>query len=231
MAAADTKDLILDAAEHLFAVHGFDRTSLRQITTEAKVNLAAVNYHFQSKEALLHAVFERRAMPVNSRRLQLLSDCEAEFQNEPIPLESLLQAFIAPVLQHPDIKRFRPLMARLFIESDERTRDAFIAQVVPVLRRFGPAILSAVPGLTVPEMHWRMHFMVGMMSHMLGAEQIIQSVSRGFVDPGNLQQMLPRLVAFAAAGMRSPIATTTTENPIDAIPHGHPLAAHPGRPE
>ena len=48
----NTKDRILDAAERLFAHKGIEATSLRNITAEAGVNLAAVNYHFQSKEAL-----------------------------------------------------------------------------------------------------------------------------------------------------------------------------------
>lgn len=73
-----TKDRILDAAERLFARDGFDATSLRAITAEAKVNLAAVNYHFQSKEALVQAVIGRRLGPINVRRLELLDGYEAE---------------------------------------------------------------------------------------------------------------------------------------------------------
>ncbi|MCC6391972.1 MAG: helix-turn-helix transcriptional regulator, partial [Bryobacterales bacterium] len=72
-----TKDRILDAAELLFANHGFDATSLRMITAQASVNLAAVNYHFQSKEALLDATIARRAIPINRRRLELLASYES----------------------------------------------------------------------------------------------------------------------------------------------------------
>src|SRR5690606_4921878 len=59
MAQSETVDRILDAAEELFAERGFSETSLRMITSKAKVNLAAVNYHFGSKNALIHAVFAR----------------------------------------------------------------------------------------------------------------------------------------------------------------------------
>ena len=78
-----TKDRILDSAERLFARDGFEATSLRAITAEANVNLAAVNYHFQSKEALVQAVIGRRMGPVNAQRIALLDACEAEAGDAP----------------------------------------------------------------------------------------------------------------------------------------------------
>ena len=74
----NTKTRLLDTAERLFAHHGIEATSLRTITAEAGVNLAAVNYHFQSKEALMHAVIARRLDPINQRRLAMLDAYEAE---------------------------------------------------------------------------------------------------------------------------------------------------------
>ena len=55
----ETRDRILDAAERLFVEHGFEGTSMRMITGAANANLAAVNYHFGSKDALIQAVFRR----------------------------------------------------------------------------------------------------------------------------------------------------------------------------
>jgi len=77
MSHTDTKDRILDVAERLFAEHGFANTSLRSITAEAGANLAAVNYHFQSKDALIQAVFARRLGPLNQARLEMLDAAEA----------------------------------------------------------------------------------------------------------------------------------------------------------
>src|SRR5258708_5998108 len=96
---ASTKSRILDAAERLFADFGFEAASLRSITTEANVNLAAVNYHFQSKEALLDAVVHRRVTPVNARRLQLLEQFETAASPHPVPVEQILQAFLQPLLE------------------------------------------------------------------------------------------------------------------------------------
>ncbi len=89
----DTKTKILDAAEKLFADKGFDATSLRDITTGADVNLAAANYHFQTKDALIDAVIARRIGPVNTRRLEML---DAAGPNPSI--EQIIEAFVAPLL-------------------------------------------------------------------------------------------------------------------------------------
>src|SRR5947208_16884641 len=70
--AAATKERILDSAESLFMEHGFEATSLRSITAAAAVNLAAVNYHFGSKEELFQAVLTRRLDPMNHARLSFL---------------------------------------------------------------------------------------------------------------------------------------------------------------
>ena len=65
MAATDTKERILDAAELLFAAHGFAGTSLRAVTREAGVNLAAVHYPYGTEEDLLRAVLGRIVIAVN----------------------------------------------------------------------------------------------------------------------------------------------------------------------
>src|SRR5271168_2133017 len=100
----DTKSRILDSAEKLFGLNGFESTSLRDITREAEVNLAAVNYHFQSKDHLIDAVIARRIEPVNRRRMEML---DAAGENPTI--EQVLEAFIVPVVEQ-DVTPFIPLM-------------------------------------------------------------------------------------------------------------------------
>jgi AcrR family transcriptional regulator len=73
--SADTKTQILDAAEKLFAKQGFEATSLRAIIADAGVNLAAIHYHFRSKEGLVRAVLERRIAPINEERIRQLQAC------------------------------------------------------------------------------------------------------------------------------------------------------------
>src|SRR6059036_3181340 len=98
-AGQETRARILDAAERLFAEHGYDGASLRDITAQAGVNLAAVNYHFRTKESLIQAVFARRLAPVNQRRLALLDACEASAAGGRLQLEEVVRALISPVLR------------------------------------------------------------------------------------------------------------------------------------
>src|SRR6476661_6282956 len=93
-AAVETKERILDAAETLFMEHGFEATSLRSLTTAANVNLAAVNYHFGSKEELFQAVLTRRLDPMNQERIDLLAAVEAEAAGKPASCEKILFAMM-----------------------------------------------------------------------------------------------------------------------------------------
>src|SRR5881394_149494 len=95
----DTKTRILDAAESLFMEHGFEATSLRQLTAAAGVNLAAVNYHFGSKEELFQAVLTRRLDPMNHERIELLARLERDAGDKPIACERILAAMLTPALR------------------------------------------------------------------------------------------------------------------------------------
>src|SRR5947209_14578204 len=98
-APAATKARILDAAEALFMEHGFEATSLRALTAAAGVNLAAVNYHFGSKEELFQAVLTRRLDPMNQERLELLTRLEAKFAPLPLSCDRILMALFVPALR------------------------------------------------------------------------------------------------------------------------------------
>src|SRR6186713_1424983 len=94
-----TKGRILDAAEALFMEHGFEATSLRLITAAAAVNLAAVNYHFGSKEELFQAVLTRRLDPMNQERIDLLTRMEREAGDKAVSCEKLISAMLVPALR------------------------------------------------------------------------------------------------------------------------------------
>src|SRR5512135_2832638 len=118
---AATKERILDTAETLFMEHGFEATSLRAITAAAAVNLAAVNYHFGSKEELFQAVLTRRLDPMNQRRLALLDRFERDTAATPLSCERIIVALFIPALElarDPELggKNFLRLLGRAYAD-------------------------------------------------------------------------------------------------------------------
>jgi AcrR family transcriptional regulator len=194
---SDTKTRILDAAEKLFGEKGFDATSLRDITTEADVNLAAVNYHFQSKDSLIEATIMRGAAPVNDRRLALL-----EAAGPKPTIEQIIEAFVGPALEY-DFQRIAPLMARV-LSSPEIMQRVFKQHIETLSRRFADAIAVAVPGLSPAERMWRLHFTAGAMAHTVTRAPVMRDLFGGMLDIKDRQQLIARLVRFAAAGFRAP---------------------------
>jgi len=202
-----TKDRILDAAERLFARDGIEATSLRTITAEAGVNLAAVNYHFQSKDALVWSVVARRMGPLNERRLALLDAYEAVAGDGPLPLEQVLDAFLRPVVEisRTHAREFAPLMGRMYTEPGEFMERVFKDHLQPVAKRFIRAYQRALPGLPLVELLWRLHFCVGAMAHTLGAANLLRVMSDGQCDPTDLEGTLRRMEAFMTAGLEAPV--------------------------
>ena len=205
----NTKDRILDAAERLFATDGFEATSLRAITAEAKVNLAAVNYHFQSKEALVQAVIGRRMGPVNARRLILLDAYEAQAGDAPVPLEKILDAFLRPVVEMvgSHAHEFVPLLGRIYTEPGEFAERTYKQQFEHLAHRFMPAFHRALPDLPRVELIWRIHFAIGALAHTMAASKMLEMMSGGNCEISDVEATLTRLKAFTSAGLTSPVTT------------------------
>jgi AcrR family transcriptional regulator len=202
-----TKDRLLDAAERLFAQLGIEATSLRVITREAGVNLAAVNYHFQSKEALMHAVIARRVGPINEKRLAMLDACEAQAGDGPLPLDQLIDCLLRPMFEmlSGPAKEFAPMMSRIFTESSDLTEKVFKKHMAHVLARFFPAIERALPDLPRTELLWRMQFMMGAVAHTIGGARVLQVLSGGRCDSSDVEGTIQRLETFLLAGLQAPV--------------------------
>jgi AcrR family transcriptional regulator len=203
---ASTKDRILDAAEALFADHGFDGTSLRAVTGAADVNLAAVHYHFGSKTGLFEAVIRRRVDGVNAERLRRLD--EALARANPAPVAAILAAFLAPVVGHvaqpgAGFDRFQRLIGRIV-----GTPGPEHAKLRPVFQgiadRFLGALHDAAPHLTPADLHWRFQFLLGSMCHAIIDPGRIAALSGGLCSSDDPEETLRQLVAYAAAGFAAP---------------------------
>lgn len=199
----DTKTRILDQAERLFAERGFDGTSLRDITAAAKVNLAAVNYHFHSKEDLVKAVMKRRTEPVNRKRLLMLE--EALQSGEPT-LESVMYAFYAPIVEmHRDKTcRVQPLLGRVFGEPGP-IRGYFMDQMAPLAMRFVGVLHELLPELSEEELFWRVHFCAALLAFTMAAPHVLERISGGLCSPTDVEGATRRMVSFACAGLRAPL--------------------------
>ncbi|MDX1982511.1 MAG: TetR family transcriptional regulator [Bryobacteraceae bacterium] len=202
MPAADTKDRILDAAEKLFANHGYDATSVRAIATAAGVNLAAINYHFQSKDALLHAVYARRAGPVNARRLELLDEFEAAAGGRPLTPELILEAFLQPIAELGDrVGHIPRMMVRLqYVEQGPTFEKVFETHFRPMFMRFFQALKRALPGLGEDELFWRLQFTVGAFAHIMASGFALKMRGR---KKAGAEQLQRQLIAYASAGFRA----------------------------
>ncbi len=204
----NTKDRILNAAERLFARDGFDATSLRAITAEAEVNLAAVNYHFQSKETLVQAVIGRRMGPVNAQRLALLDAYEAEAGGGPVAIEKILDAFLRPIIEMvgSHAHEFVPLIGRLYTEPGEFAVRLYKEQFEHMAQRFVPALQRSLPDLPRVELFFRIHFAIGAMTHTMGASRMLKLMSGGVSDVSDVEGTLARIKAFVLAGFTAPVS-------------------------
>jgi AcrR family transcriptional regulator len=198
-----TKDRILGAAEELFAQHGFAGTSLRQVTSRADVNIAAVNYHFGSKENLVNEVFRRRMDEMSRQRLAALELAQAEHPGE---LEPVLAAFVEPALAMAQDRHgggaFIRVIARAYAEKNDSLRKFLSDQYGHVLREFAKAIAACVPGLSKEELYWRLDFLAGALTYAMADFGLIKRPV-GVGEAAHRERAARELIRFAAAGFRS----------------------------
>jgi AcrR family transcriptional regulator len=205
----DTKQRILNAAEKLFAEHGLAATSLRAITTKAGVNLASVNYHFRSKEELIRAMYRRRLEPINRRRLEMLDGAEREAAPKPAPLESIVDAMLAPLLEAKagdEGAGVAILLGRVYAEPGGLAVQMLREQMAEVAQRFGAALHRALPKLTRAELAWRMHFIIGALAHTMVAGKLLEFISGGECSAQDIESARRNMTVFSLAGLQAPAA-------------------------
>lgn len=202
MSAEATRKAILDAAELLLARDGFAATSLRALTGQAGVNLAAVHYHFGSKEELAMAVLSRRFGPVNAERCRQL---EQVLHAGTADVPSILRAFLAPVLQlGREGEAVCAMIGRLVAEQPAFLRPYLAEQFRPVAQQFVAALQRALPQLGADEIYWRLHFVIGAMVHTMQHARLMGSLTHGVCNADDGDAILEQLVAFAGSGMDAP---------------------------
>jgi AcrR family transcriptional regulator len=218
----DTKTRILDAAEALFTEHGYEATSLRQLTGAAGVNLAAVNYHFGSKEELFQAVLTRRLDPMNQERIELLQSLEREAGAKPPSCEKVLFAMLIPALrlardQKRGGKDFLRVLGRAYADPSPFVRHFLHQQYAEMIERYKEAFLRALPHLSRQELTWRLHFVMGALSYTLAGTDALKLFAQ-VTQADNDELLLQRLAPVLVAGLKAPALADTRK--LELVP-GH----------
>ena len=211
----ETRTRILDAAEELFMQHGFEGTSMRLLTGKARVNLAAVNYHFGSKDALIESVFRRRLDPMNAERIAALDRLESRAGGRPLAPEAIIGAGLRMIEDAKGGGRnFIRLLGRTYTDPAKPIR-ALIGQLyAPAMARFKAAFERALPQLGRDELVWRMHFMFGTLAYTLAATDTVQLIAGCKPEDRYDARLLEeRLTAFLLAGLLAPVARSAETAP------------------
>ena len=195
-----TRARILDSAEFLFSERGINGASLRAIVSHARVNTAAVHYHFGSKKGLVEAVFARRILPMADERLVLLAQCR-EGEGRPPLLHQIISAFLEPGMRgsHGGAT-FARLRARMAADASDEIRALMSRYFDDSSGQFLTALAAALPHLPPRDLHWRFHFMLGTMVYTMANPGRIQALTGHACDPTNMDASLAYLVPFLAQG-------------------------------
>ena len=214
MPSDQTRSAILAAAERLYADRGFGDVTLRDIVAAANVNLAAVNYHFGSKDELIAELFVTRSLATNRERLNELKAAE-EAGGGRAPIDRIFRALVGPTLRGclgPDSEgstaaRF---MIRASIESVPPIRRIKNREV-DHLRKFIAAMRRAMPGRGDVELYWGLNFALAMSHHTIREKERLTKLSEGLCDLNDVQGIIDRVVSvsvMALAGSETPAKKT-----------------------
>lgn len=207
MSQSATVDRILDAAEKLFAEHGFAETSLRSITSQAGVNLAAVNYHFGSKKSLIQAVFSRFLDPFVSN----LSGALVRYQdnNDVADLEEILHLLVDQIMavkpRSPEDLSVCMRMIGLAYTQGQGHLKRYLRDVYgEVFQAYLELLVKACPELPMNDLFWRVYFILGSAVFTLsGADALRAMAESDYGVRTELEDIMRKMVPFMAAGLRS----------------------------
>src|ERR1700674_1225673 len=216
------KERILDAAERLFARHGFYGISVRDITKEAGVDVALVSYHFGGKRELFTAVFQRRAELLNPERLAMLEGGGRGGVPGGPALEDIVNAFTYPLLERsarggPGWKSYFALVAQVN-NSPEWAPVLMTQHFDPLVEKFIAVLREALPGCSAREIYWGYQFLTGALTLTFAETGRIDTLSGALCKSSDLDSVHERLAPYVAAGFRALCARANAGETIRAKP-------------
>ena len=205
----ETRARILDVAERLIAAEGYATVSLRRITQAAGANVAAVNYYFKSKHALLEAIFVRRIVPINAERMRLLEAALALPGAGREKLEAVVRAFVEPHLRltreyGPGGTVVMQLLGRLSTDPEGKIEKLLLKQYDPIWRRFSAVFRGLLPHLGKATVYWRFYYLLGALYYLTSARQWLPRRSERLCNPENVEEAIESLVPFLVGALTAP---------------------------
>jgi len=199
---SETKKRMLEVAAALLAEHGFDVVSVRDVTQAAKVNVAAVNYHFGSRDGLTARVMEEAVRHFNEERLARLEGLEKRFAGRPAPLEEVLDAWLKPLASATQRSSWRdpvtaPLIGRILTLPADKVPAKISQTHAAIDERVRRLLSKTLTLLSVGEISWRMHALLGALAHTLASPTM-----SGLLDSASVETFMAKFVKFATAAMR-----------------------------
>lgn len=203
---APRRERILDAAEALFAEHGYDGVTLRQIARRARVDVALASYHFGKKLDLFQAVFERRAASLNESRLQALRACQSAAGKRGPSVEQIIEAFLRPLelAQETGDDGWRHYLALIaYINNSPYWGPRMMSQLFDELvHEFIDALRKALPKAKDEDIFWCYHNLSGALTLTLANTGRIDKLSKGKCRSEDFQAAYDHMIPFTAAGFR-----------------------------
>lgn len=219
---ADTKTRILDAAEALFISGGFDALSMRQITATAQVNLAAVNYHFGSKDALIQAVLARQLDVLNASRLQMLDKLESKL-GAALKCEHVLIAMFLPAerIAQSDpatAERYTQFLGRAYTDPSPVVRDFIDSAYLETQGRFFLAFRRTLSDLSLGDLAFRLNFAMGSLAVILSGGEL-QRLRKEFTQGQGDHEafVMSRLISLMTAALQAPMPGPNDTDMFDSI--------------
>jgi AcrR family transcriptional regulator len=202
---SETQTKVLVAAESLFAEYGFHGVSLRQITTQAGVNLAAVNYHHSDKQSLYAEILTYRLRQLKQARLTKLTSAEEDAQGNPVPLAQLITILAAtlllPAASESPGPAGRRLLGRALVDPLPFTATILADEFQPTMTRWGQAVRRHAPARAPSRFLWQLSFVVGALHHAAASLHDMTARTSGICRNNDAETALENFREFAVAAL------------------------------
>lgn len=206
---SSTRAKIIAVALRVFATRGFEAATLKEITTASQANVAAIHYHFGSKEVLIQEVLASVANPINRLRLEML---ESVPEGPGRTLEHVVRALVTPPIrlslaETGDARLVTRLLLQARALPSELTSTTIFAQYDATAQHFVQALMTAAPTLSRRDAYWRYAFAIGAMHYIVSESEAghhrLQRISGGLCDTHDPEAIVSQLVAFVMAGFQA----------------------------